>query len=341
MTSADKFDLGRPDVNARLAVARPLQPIAGWDRVEMTVSCRDADSIPKVYDAGGVFHGADGTFCQRMHNGLAVVAGGYHGEWMSEVIRRLRGHHEPQEEVLFDFALPLAAAGEDAPLMLELGCFWAYYSLWFRSVYPTARNILVEPDPNSLRAGQRNFQLNGELRDGSADFIAAAVGVHEASMEFQCESDGVKRTTRTVSVDGLVQDLAIERIHMLHADIQGAELAMLDGAAETISQGRINWLFLSTHHHTISGDPLTHQRCLHWLRTHGAHIVDEHSVPESFSGDGLIVATFGRRPLLRPPPITRNIASRSLFRETEYDLALAWDKIWRLELEMERLSSWR
>ena len=341
MTPAETFKFGRADVNARLAAVPPMRPIAGWERVEMTVSCRDTDSIPKVHGAGGVFSTPDGTRCQRMHNGLNVVAGAYHGEWMSEVIRRLNGHHEPQEELLFNFALPLAAAGENAPVMLELGAFWAYYSLWFRSVYPSARSVLVEPDPNSLRAGQRNFELNGEPRVGSADFIAAAVGVHDHSVEFTCESDGLKRTTRTVSVDGLVRDLAIERIHMLHADIQGAELAMLDGAAETIAQGRVNWLFLSTHHHTISGDPLTHQRCLHWLQARGANIVEEHSVPESFSGDGLIVATFGKRVLVRHPPISRNIASRSLFRETEYDLALAWDKIWRLELEMERLSGRR
>jgi hypothetical protein len=43
------------------------------------------------------------------------------------------------------------------------------------------------------------------------------------------------------------------------------------------------------------------------------------------------VAAFGKKPRLAYPPISRNIPSRSLFRETEYDLADAWDEIRRLQ----------
>ena len=303
--------------------AHASAPYAGWERTEMTVSCRDADSIPKVPGAGSICEGPGGVSCQRMHNGLLVVAGGYHGKWMSEVIRRLRGHHEPQEEALFNAILPLVRASDHEPLMIELGAFWGYYSLWFKSVCMDGRNILVEPDAKNLQIGRKNFELNGL----TAEFIEAAVGVHDASMEFHCESDQTSRRVRTVSVDGLVRDLGLERVHLLHADIQGAELAMLEGAAETIERAALNFLFLSTHHHSISGDALTHQRCLHWLKEHGAFIVDEHSVAESFSGDGLIVAAFGRQPSLSYKPITLNKASRSLFRETEYDLAEALQEI--------------
>ena len=70
------------------------------DRVAMTTSCRDADSIPKVRDAGQVLQ-VDGDLVQVMHNGVRVAAGAYHGEWMSRIIAELRGHHEPQEERLF------------------------------------------------------------------------------------------------------------------------------------------------------------------------------------------------------------------------------------------------
>jgi FkbM family methyltransferase len=340
--NAESLRFLRSEVNPRLALAPPLRPIPGWERAEMTVSCRDTDPIPKVPGAGGVFLGPHGTMCQRMHNGLLVTAGAYHGEWMSEIIRRLRGHHEPQEELLFHAALPLVGLGEAKPVMIELGSFWAYYSLWFRSVYIAGRNILVEPDPNSLRIGERNFELNGF----GAKFLRAAIGVHNGSTEFRCESDGVARPVRTVSVDGLVRDFGIERIHLLHADIQGAELTMLHGAAETIQRGCLNWLFLSTHHHSISGDPLTsisgdpltHQCCLDWLRAHKAFIVEEHSVSESFSGDGLIVASFGQEPRLVYPPISRNVPSRSLFRETEYDLSEALKEIDRLRNEISRLS---
>jgi FkbM family methyltransferase len=298
----------------------------GWERTEMTVSCRDSDSIPKVPGAGSIFDGPGGVLCQRMHNGLRVLAEAYQGKWMSEVIRRLRGHHEPQEEALFNAVLPLIESSGSQPVMIELGSFWGYYSLWFKSVCVGGRNILVEPDPGNLQIGRKNFELNGF----PAEFLEAAVGVHDASAEFFCESDRTLRLVRTVSVDGLVRDLGLERVHLLHADIQGAELSMLEGAAEAIDRRRLDFLFISTHHHAISGDPLTHQRCLDWLKEHGAFLVDEHSVSESFSGDGLIVAAFGRQPQLSYKQITRNRASRSLFRETEYDLAEAWKEIERL-----------
>ena len=280
-----------------------------WGRVEMTVSCRDSDPIPKVPGAGDVFLDADGVLCQRMHNGLRVLAGAYHGEWMSEVIRRLRGHHEPQEELLFHTALPWMAPNESEPIMVELGSFWGYYSLWFRSVYPGGRNILVEPDPNNMRIGARNFELNGFR----AEFLEAAIGVHNGCTEFSCESDGMVRPVRTVSVDGVVREFSLKQVNLLHADIQGAEVEMLNGAVETIERGQLKWVFLSTHHRSISGDPLTHQYCLDWLRAHGAFIVDEHSVSESFSGDGLIVAAFGQELRPKHTPISRNIPSRSLF----------------------------
>ena len=63
---------------------------------------------------------------------------------------------------------------------------------------------------------------------------------------------------------------------------------MLLGCAGALAQRRIRILILSTHHHAVSGDPLTHQRCLRILLDAGAaSLVAEHSVSESCSGDGL------------------------------------------------------
>jgi hypothetical protein len=126
-------------------------------------------------------------------------------------------------------------------------------------------------------------------------------------------------------------------LDVLHADIQGAELAMLEGAAETIRERRVRFIIVSTHHHNISGDPLTHQRCLRHLRDAGATILCEHTVAESFSGDGLILASLDPRDTdLAAVKISYNRASESLFRETEYDLAEA-----RVARERERKRRWR
>src|SRR5438067_3750003 len=162
-------------------------------RIALTVACRDTDAILKVEDAGVVRDGV-----QVMHNGVRVVEGGYYGEWMTEVIRRLRGHHEPQEEVAFHSVIErLAATAGPSPAMLELGAFWAYYSLWFLHRNPGGRAFLVEPDPAYLEIERRNIELN----DFDATFLQAAVGRdRSAPRPFESESDGV---TRNVSIESL------------------------------------------------------------------------------------------------------------------------------------------
>jgi FkbM family methyltransferase len=316
----------KSEINGRLSTSDEVEDAPGMNRMRMTVSCRDTESIPKVPGAGEIVTAPSGIRCQRMHNGTYVVAGGYHGSWMSEIIKRLRGHHEPQEELLFHSVVRSLGTADSAPLMIELGAFWSYYSLWFRSVYRSGRSILVEPDENNIRIGQQNFELNGL----EGEFFQAAVGDHGAAVNFLSETDGIARPLKSISVDGLVREMKLDRIDLLHADIQGAELSMLNGIEETVASNRLNWLFLSTHHHSISGDPLTHQKCVQWLTKHKALIVAEHSVAESFSGDGLIVAKFGEKPAFEVPKITRNAPADSLFRETEYDLSEAWDEIRRL-----------
>ena len=96
------------------------------ERVLIATRCRDADVLPKVADAGAVIRHPDGTAVQIMHNGVKVLAGGYYGEWMQDLITRCRGHHEPQEEVLFTEVLRHLPS--DAT-MIELGGFWSFYSV--------------------------------------------------------------------------------------------------------------------------------------------------------------------------------------------------------------------
>jgi FkbM family methyltransferase len=251
-----------------------------------------------------------------MHNGLRVLAGGYYGDWMVEVIRRLRGCHEPQEEVVFWEVLKRLP---ERAVMVELGAFWAYYSCWFLKDRPAGRVYCIEPDPNNGAIGRLNLQLN----DAEAIFIDAAVGAtSESRRPFACESDGVVRSMPRISVDALVRDQRIAGIDLLLSDIQGGETAMLQGCAETIRSGKVRFVIVSTHHHSISRDPLTHQRCLAFIRENGGHVIAEHTIAESFSGDGLIAASFGSIDRSMPEIcLSRNRASTNIWRETEYDLA--------------------
>ena len=261
-----------------------------------------------------MFAGPSGRY-QVMHNGLKVVEDCYCGRWMTELIRLLRGHHEPQEERAFHELLPRIRPGG---VMIELGSYWSYYSLWFLRAVAGGRTVLVEPDPNNLQVGQANYALNGV----TGEFHQFSVGsIPAPPRPFLCQSDQQQRPVAETSVDDLIQQLGIARVEMLLADIQGAEWEMLQGATRAIDQGRLRFVFVSTHHHSISGDPLTHQKCLAFLRSKGGHVLAEHNVTKGFSGDGLIVASFD--PLdrcLAPIPLSRNYPTNSLFPELEYDI---------------------
>jgi FkbM family methyltransferase len=297
-------------------VADPSDP--NFRRIELAVSCTDASSLPRVADAGVVRDDR----VQVMHNGVLVEADGYQGPWMTEIIERLRGVHEPQEEAAFAIVLDRVARAGGSPVVIELGCWWAYYSLWALDRIPGARSICVEPDPAYLEVGRRNFALNSR----TGEFLHAAIG-HGPSpaAPFLCESDGQEHDVPFEGLGSLLDRFAVDRAELLLVDIQGAEVPMLDGARELLQAGRVRFLVISTHHHRISGDPLTHQRVVMLLRDLGAHIICEHTVAESFTGDGLVVASFDPADRDLSIVVSRCRVADSLFGDPLWDLASAYD----------------
>ncbi len=285
------------------------------ERTLIAMRCRDADVLPKVAGAGTVIRQLDGTAVQIMHNGVKVLAGGYYGHWMQDLITRCHGHHEPQEELLFTEVLRHLP---DDAAMIELGGFWSFYSIWFLIQDRRRRSLVVEADPGHLEVGRTNARLN----DCAPVFIHACVGAHAAPpTPFRTEASGLIDLP-CVSVPSLLADHGIERLHLLHCDAQGVEFAVIESCLALAADGRLDWLVVSTHTHHISHDPLTHQRCLAALRQAGATILAEHDVAESFSGDGLIVARFGGVPAgWSSPKLSFNRYSESLFRNPLYDLA--------------------
>ncbi|MBJ7518234.1 MAG: FkbM family methyltransferase [Solirubrobacteraceae bacterium] len=293
-------------------------------RVALTVAARDTDRIPKVPGAGRVIE-QGGVATQIMHNGVRVEEGCYYGAWMTEIIHRLRGHHEPQEEWAFHCVVERLRRDTESPVMVEFGSFWAYYSLWVAHELPGSRCVLVEPDEAHLQVGIRNFELNGLRPDATRH---AAVGAHHGeTIALRYESDGETRTVPVVSLDGLREELQLARVDLVLCDTQGAELDAIAGCAGAIRDRALRFMVVSTHHHTITGDPLTHQRCVERLTSLGAHILVEHTVHESASGDGLIVASFDERDAGVTIDVSRTRASDTLFGPLEPELAAAFDAL--------------
>ncbi|MFT3729834.1 MAG: FkbM family methyltransferase [Hyphomicrobium sp.] len=280
-------------------------------RIEMTVGCRDCDHIAKVEQAGAVID-ENGSPVQIMHNGLRITKDCYYGSWMTEIITRLSGHHEPQEEKVFDELLK--HVGPNAT-MIELGGYWAYYSMWFLRQAPnTRRSIVVEPKPDNLAVGKTNAALNGL----NIEFLHAYLGSPlPADSPIAAEFASAPHEL----VPDLLEKFGIETLDILHCDTQGAETAILESCEDLLKNHRIRFCVISTHSHYISGDPLTHQKCLAILQKAGVKILSEHDVHESFSGDGLIVAYSGREPLaLEHIPTSLNRYSTSLYRNPLFDL---------------------
>jgi hypothetical protein len=146
--------------------------ISNDDRIIMTSRCRDCDVLPKVAEAGLIYETEHFGRIQIMHNGLKVVADGYYGSWMTNLIKLCKGHHEPQEERIFH---EVVKSLDGNASMLELGGYWSFYSLWFLINQPNRRSIVLEPDPSHLKIGR----INAEINNLHPEFIHGCVGERE------------------------------------------------------------------------------------------------------------------------------------------------------------------
>jgi len=245
-------------------------------RVLTTISCADCDYLPKVENAGHLFKLDNCSNYQLMHNGLKILQNCYYGEWMTTIIEILKGHHEPQEEKAFHEVLKYLP---DGSLMIELGSYWGYYSMWFAQVIKEAKNYLIEPDPENLKIGEKNFALNKI----QGHFTNAMLGDCSQDSARFVDWDYNEHHVNQIALDDFAREHDISFIHILHSDIQGAEVDMLKGCSQLIDQHRIGYFFISTHRGK-------HDECLRILQGANLDILVSINRDESFSADGLIVA---------------------------------------------------
>jgi Methyltransferase FkbM domain len=198
-----------------------------------------------------------------LHNGNRVPMVGteaYYGPF-SQVLVINRGVHEPLEEYVFQQLLK--SLGE-APVMLELGAYWGHYSMWLRRSKPRSTVILVEPDVVNMAAGVSNFKINGL----TGEFVRSPVG-----------RDHLK-------VDAFRSERRLDRLNILHADIQGNEVEMLEGCGRTLAERRADYLFISTHSQAI------HEHVVREMVRFGYRVeVSSDFDHETTSHDGLVFAS--------------------------------------------------
>mgnify|MGYP001208595651 CR=1 FL=1 len=200
-----------------------------------------------------------------LHNGnlVSIDINSSYYENFADILVINRGVHEPLEEFCFQELLSLYKTEEKKLIMLELGAYWGHYSMWFKKKFPKANCILVEPDKKNFETGKKNFKLNGL----EAEFINEFV----SSQHF--------------TVDNFINIHSIKDIFLLHSDIQGYELEMLQNSKIALQKEIINYLMISTHSNNL------HLECINEINKYN-YDIDINSEPDfhSTSYDGFILA---------------------------------------------------
>ncbi len=195
----------------------------------------------------------------------------------------------------------------------------------------------MEPDVDNLDLGRRNFALN-DLTD-RAQFVHGVIGPDPGTETEFTGDDGTKHRVRQYDLRSLMDAGGLDYADVVLSDIQGAESILLERAQPDFAAGRLRFLIVSTHHHSISGSAITHQNTLATLREAGAHIIAEHSVSESVSGDGLVAVSFDPRDKDFSIELQTARARDSLFGELEWELDAALRRIAADEAEIGRLQA--
>jgi hypothetical protein len=150
-------------------------------------------------------------------------------------------------------------------------------------------------------------------------FIQGVIGKEPGNTMTFRAGDGTDHELVQYDIASLLDMAGVPATDLVLADVQGAEIPLLERAQEDIQARRIRFMVVSTHHHSISGDPLTHQRALALLRDAGGHIIAEHTVSESFSGDGLVAVSFDQRDQDLHVHVSRARAEDSLFGDSKME----------------------
>ena len=203
--------------------------------------------------------------CVVLHNGIKVLKNCYYDDF-SKIFILNKGCHEPAEERMFELIL------KDIPengTMIELGSYWAFYTIWFNKVIKNAKNYCIEPSLTNLNIGKQNCLLNDI---NNVDFTQGIIGKSQ---------DGYT----SINLLDFICTKNIEYIDILHSDIQGAEFEMLQDITELLITNKIKYIFISTHSDEI------HYKCIELLKQNNYRIITSADFEtETFCYDGIIVA---------------------------------------------------
>lgn len=234
-----------------------------WEyRISIALKSEYNKFIPRVSNAGNINKGF-----QTMHNGLQISTGDYYGLPITKMLHLNKGVHEPEEEKMF---MDVINKMPKDPVMIEMGSFWAFYSMWFLKSTVRGKVFMIEPELKNIEVGKKNFKKNNL----SGTFDNYFIGKSSQS------ENGISM----ICLDDYIEQKDIKHINIAHADIQGFELEMLLGASRCLESKLADYFFISTHTNDL------HYKCMEFLKKYGYRIVFNVDLDNAASFDGFILA---------------------------------------------------
>ncbi len=234
-----------------------------WEyRISIALNSDYNKFIPRVSNAGNIFKGF-----QTMHNGLQISTGDYYGLPITKMLHLNKGVHEPEEEKMF---LDVLNKMPEDPVMIEMGAYWAFYSMWFLKATVRGKVYMIEPELKNIEVGKKNFRKNN-LSGTFDNYFIGKTSQSENGVSMIC-------------LDDYIEQKRIKHINIAHADIQGFELEMLQGASRCLEAKLADYFFVSTHTNDL------HYKCMDFLKKFGYRIIFNADLDKAASFDGFILA---------------------------------------------------
>ena len=203
------------------------------------------------------------------------------------------------EEILLDID------NRKNPVMMEVGCYWALWSLLFRKKFTNGKNILVELGKRQLSVGKYNFYLNdydcSAYHGGFCIDKSSTLHNKESDIEYPVEEneDLKKFIPEAGETNGLVgpnlefldiwNKEGIDAIDLLHMDVQGSELAIIASITGLLQQKKIKNIIVATHSLAIHAAILEMLSLTHEVKSNMPNNLGD-DVNNDELGDGYIYA---------------------------------------------------
>ncbi len=178
-----------------------------------------------------------------------------------------------QEEINL-FKSILVNINRDNPVMIEIGCFWAIWSLLFRDKFKQGKNILIDLGKRPLYIGVKNFELNnfnctyyhgGFFIDNSSTYSNRASDLEYINNNKDTNVDELIINDNNLSskfsnmnlvgselnFNNIYTENNLDIIDLIHMDIQGSELPLINNLLPLLQEKKILNIVIATHSQEI------------------------------------------------------------------------------------------